>query len=114
MLVPISSPDELGLLIRAVRKHQKLLMDDVAGSASVGPVFVREVERGKETVQLGRVMRILAELGIELRADVPDEVKDTLSALKAKGIKPFTPRKKTVAAGGAAAAPNIAARQEKE
>lgn len=93
MLISIKSPDQLGLLIRAVRKYQKIRMDDIAGSAGVGPVFVREVERGKETVQLGRVMQILAELGIELRADVPDEVQDMLSALKAKGVKPFTPRK---------------------
>jgi transcriptional regulator with XRE-family HTH domain len=112
MLIPIHSPDQLGLLIRAVRKHQKIRMDDVAGSAGVGPVFVREVERGKETVQLGRVMQILAELGIELQADVPDEVRDTLSALKAKGVKPFTPRKKTAAAGRSALAPKTAAGQD--
>ena len=36
-----------------------------ACSAGVGPVFVREVERGKETVQLGRVLKLLSELGIE-------------------------------------------------
>lgn len=36
---------------------------------------------------MGRVMQILAELGISLRADVPDEVEDTLSALKTKGVK---------------------------
>ena len=108
MIVSIKSPDQLGLLIRAVRKHQKIRMDDVAGSAGVGPVFVREVERGKETVQLGKVMQILAELGVELQADVPDEVKETLSALKAKGVKPFTPRKKT------APAPKAAAVQEKQ
>jgi transcriptional regulator with XRE-family HTH domain len=95
MLVNIDSPSQLGLLIRAVRKHQKVRMDDVAGSAGVGPVFVREVERGKETVQLGRVMKLLAELGIELRADVPDEVTDTLVMLKLKGVKPYTPRKST-------------------
>lgn len=102
MLISIKSPEQLGLLIRAVRKHQKIRMDDIAGSAGVGPVFVREVERGKETVQLGRVMQILAELGIELRADVPDEVQDTLSALKAKGVKPFSPRQRTTAADRAA------------
>ena len=112
MLIPIKSPYQLGLLIRAVRKHQKIGMDDVAGSAGVGPVFVREVERGKETVQLGRVKQILAELGIELRADVPDEARDTLSALQAKGVKPFTPRKKTAATDRSALAPNIAVGQE--
>jgi transcriptional regulator with XRE-family HTH domain len=98
MLINISSPDELGVLIRAVRKHQKIRMDDIAGSAGVGPVFVREVERGKETVQLGRVMQLLAELGIRLRADVPDEVEDTLAMLKLKGVKPYTPRKRATPA----------------
>lgn len=103
MLINIQSPDELGLLIRAVRKHQKIRMDDLAGSAGVGPVFVREVERGKETVQLGRVIQILAELGIRLRADVPDDVEETLALLKRKGVKPFTPRKRTASATGTAA-----------
>jgi len=46
------------LLMRATRKQQKVRIDDVAGSAGVGPVFVREVERGKETVQLGRVLQV--------------------------------------------------------
>lgn len=105
MLISIKSPDQPGLLIRAVRKHQKIRMDDLAGTAGVGPVFVREVERGKETVQFGRVMQILAELGIELHADVQEEVQDTPSALKAKGVKPFTPRKRKTAGDGAAPAP---------
>ncbi|HAT30848.1 MAG TPA: transcriptional regulator [Janthinobacterium sp.] len=93
MFIDITSPQELGLLIRATRKHQKIRMDDVAGSAGVGPVFVREVERGKETVQLGRVMQILAELGIELKADVPDEVMPALALLRRTGVKPLTRRK---------------------
>ena len=104
MLITIESPDALGLLIRAVRKHQHIRMDDLARSAGVGPVFVREVERGKETVQLGRVMQILAELGIRLRVDVPDEVEGTLLALKRKGVKPFTPRKRAAPAPGRSAA----------
>ena len=57
-------------------------------------------ERGKETVQLGRVMKILAELGIELRADVPDEVEATLSQRKLKGVERYTPRNSASSAGG--------------
>ena len=93
MLVSITSPQQLGLLIRATRNTQKIRMDDVAGSAGVGPVFVREVERGKDTVQLGRVMKLLAELGIELKADVPDEVAPAFAHLKLVGVKPLTPRR---------------------
>jgi len=89
----IKTPQELGLLVRATRKQQKIRMDDVAGSAGVGPVFVREVERGKSTVQLGRVMKLLAELGIELRADVSDEVIPAFEHLKKVGVKPLKPRR---------------------
>lgn len=70
MLVNITSVPELGLLFRASRKNQPVRMDDVAGSAGVGHVFVRDVEHGKECVQFGRVMKPLTELGIKLKADV--------------------------------------------
>ncbi len=99
MQVKISSPQQLGLLIRATRKSQKVRLDDVAGSAGVGHVFVREVERGKETVQLGRVMRLLAELGIELNADVPQDVIPVLVALELAGVKPLKPRRRSPTSG---------------
>ena len=93
MIIPISTPQDLGLLLRATRKRQKLRMDDVAGSTGVGPVFVREVERGKPTVQLGKVMQLLAELGLKLQADVPAEVGPVFDALKKTGVKPLKPRR---------------------
>lgn len=93
MKIPITSPQELGLLLRATRKQQDLRMDDLAGTAGVGPVFVREVERGKATVQLGKVMQLLAELGIALHVDVPAEVGPVFEALKKTGVKPLKPRR---------------------
>lgn len=104
MQVMIHSPKTLGLLIRATRKTQHVRMDDLAGSAGVGPVFVREVERGKETVQLGRVLNLLAELGIELHADVPDNVLPAFEGLRRVGVKPLKPRrpKKPVPESGGA------------
>ena len=97
MLIKIQTPGELGLLMRATRKQQKVRIDDVAGSAGVGPVFVREVERGKETVQLGRVLQVLHELGIELKADVSDDVMAAFEQLKATGVKPLVLRKFSMA-----------------
>ncbi len=92
MIVKISSPQDLGLLIRAVRKHEKLRLDDVAGCAKVGHIFLREVERGKQTVQLGRVMQVLAELGIFLCADIQTEIQPAFESLKQTGVKPLKPR----------------------
>jgi transcriptional regulator with XRE-family HTH domain len=93
MQINITTVQELGLLIRATRKQQRIRMDDLAGSAGVGPVFVREVERGKETVQLGRVLKLAAELGVEFKADVPDDVAPEFLKLKQAGIKPLKPRR---------------------
>ena len=94
MKFPVKSPADLGLLARATRRSNRLRLDDVAGSASLGPVFVGDVERGKETVQFGRVLRLLEELGIELLADVPQAALDEIEKLKAKGVKPHKPRPK--------------------
>ena len=94
MKIKITKPQDLGLLIRATRKHQKLRLDDVAGSAGLGPVFVREVERGKETVQFGRVIKLLQELGIELSADVTDDVLANFEKLQVDGVKPLPPKRR--------------------
>lgn len=101
MNIRITSPRELGLAIRATRKTQKLRLDDLAGSAGVGHVFAREVERGKETVQLGRVMRLLAELGIELKAEISAAAAPEFARLQSVGVKPLRRRRsaKSPAAG---------------
>jgi transcriptional regulator with XRE-family HTH domain len=92
MKIPIKSVADLGLLARATRRSNHLRLDDVAGSAGLGPVFVGDVEHGKETVQLGRVLRLLEELGIELIADIPQTALTELQTLQARGLKPRMPR----------------------
>jgi hypothetical protein len=87
----ITSVRDLGLLIRATRKVQHVRMDDISGAS---PVFVREVERGKETAQIGRVLVLLRELGIHLYADVPDEADETVEQLRKVGVKPLAPRRR--------------------
>lgn len=72
MLIDIPDPETLGALIRATRKLQKVRMDDLAGTGG-SPVFVRDVERGKPTAQIGRVMRLMEELGIRLKAEASEE-----------------------------------------
>ncbi len=90
--IPIKSPQELGYLVRATRKTQHLLLDDVAGSAGVSHVFVRDVEHGKETIQFGRLLILLRELGIELRADVPIEAQKAFEQLSLTGLKSLKPK----------------------
>lgn len=72
MKISIDSVDALGDAVWAVRKARRLRQDDTAGAAGVSHVFVRDVERGKPTVQFGRVLQLLSELGIELCVDLPE------------------------------------------
>ncbi len=53
MKIQIKSVADLGMLARATRNSNHLRLDDVAGSANLGPVFAGDVEHGKEIVQLG-------------------------------------------------------------
>lgn len=92
MKIPIHTVADLGILIRATRRAHGLRLDDVAGSAKVGTVFAGDVEHGKATVQMGRVLQLLAELGIHLEADVPDRVLPAFEKLQQTGIKPRKPR----------------------
>lgn len=81
---PIDSTEELGLVLRAVRKNARVRQDDLASIAGVSKQFAVDVERGKPTVQFGRVLRLLAEMGIVLTADISDSVHAELERLRKK------------------------------
>lgn len=56
----------LGLLIRSERKAQGLTQEQLAGLTGVGVRFVRELEAGKESCQLGRALQVMAALGLSV------------------------------------------------
>lgn len=56
----------LGRAIRAQRRRAGLRQDELAALAGVGNRFVSELEHGKSTAELGRTLRVLAVLGLEL------------------------------------------------
>lgn len=94
MKVKIATPAELGLVIRAARRAQGLRLDDAAAFAGVGPVFTGDVEHGKETVQLGRVLRLLKQLGLEIVIEAPDAAAGELAALRSRGLRERKKRRK--------------------
>ncbi|MCD9006337.1 helix-turn-helix domain-containing protein [Luteimonas sp. XNQY3] len=73
MQVTLETPGQIGQWVRAVRKAQGLRQDDLAGLIGASHVFLGDVERGKDTVQWGRLFAALRELGIEVRLDLPIE-----------------------------------------
>lgn len=69
MLLEVSSVEQVGRTIRAMRKHSGIRQDDVSG---VSHMFLRDLEHGKETVQFGLVLKVLDELGIRMVLEVPE------------------------------------------
>lgn len=67
--IAITSPVQLGELLRRKRKAQRLTQGQVAEFCGVSVKFISEVERGKETAEIGKVLYLLTSLGIDLYAD---------------------------------------------
>lgn len=68
MRIAVTSVESMGVAVRAVRKVNALRQDDIP---NVSHVFLRDLEKGKETVQFGLVLKVLDELGIRLVLEVP-------------------------------------------
>ena len=66
------TPAGIGRIVRATRRAQALRQDQLAGAANVGPRFLSELEAGKKTAQIGKVLAVLAALGCELSIQSPD------------------------------------------
>lgn len=58
---------ELGALVRRKRKEVGVLQAEAAALAGVGTRFLSELERGKETAELGKALQVLERLGLEVR-----------------------------------------------
>lgn len=57
---------DIGNALRAERKRQRLSLERLSGLANVSMRFLSEVERGKPTAELGKVLKVLATLGLEV------------------------------------------------
>lgn len=57
----------IGQIIREERKVLGLRQDELSAASGVGLRFLVELERGKPTVQMSKVLNVLAALGCELQ-----------------------------------------------
>ena len=64
--VRVRSAKDLGAFVQTIRASQKMTQADIAGLANTGNRFIVELEDGKETVQLNKVLDVLSVLGLEI------------------------------------------------
>ena len=60
------SAGDLGAVTRAHRKRRGVSLDTLAGLGNLSPRFLSEFERGKETAEVGKVLKALRTLGLEV------------------------------------------------
>lgn len=60
----ITSSEELGALIHSMRKSQKITQEKLAAYSGVGIRFIKELERGKPTCEIQKVLNVLQMLGL--------------------------------------------------
>jgi HTH-type transcriptional regulator / antitoxin HipB len=62
----IKNADALASVIRETRKKHHLTQAELAGLSGTGLRFIHDLERGKPTVSLAKVLAVLAVLGLRL------------------------------------------------
>ncbi|TSK07817.1 MAG: helix-turn-helix transcriptional regulator [Geobacter sp.] len=73
----------LGTRIREARKEKNLTLRQLAEFCNVGIRFLSELENGKETVELGKVLLVLKRLNIELQVISTKELQKEVLHLNA-------------------------------
>ena len=68
----IRTTEELGQAIRAERKTLGLTQGDLAAATGVSLRFLSELERGRASAGVGRVLRVLEMLGLNVVLEGPE------------------------------------------
>jgi y4mF family transcriptional regulator len=61
-----ATPADIGAAIRKKRKEDGLTLVDAAALCGVGYRFMSDLENGKATVQVGKVLQVLTALGLDV------------------------------------------------
>ena len=78
----IKSVEDLGRLIRSLRKQKRLTIETVSGLGNLSPRFLSELERGKETAEIGKALKVLRTLGLEVVIQPRETREPTNTSLK--------------------------------
>lgn len=62
----IKDSNHLGVIVRDTRKEQQLTQQELAAAAGVGVRFVVDLEKGKSSCQIAKVLQVLQMLGIQV------------------------------------------------
>lgn len=64
-------PDEIAKMVHYYRKQSGLSQQELARLAGVGKTVIFDIEKGKETVQLNTLLKVLDVLNIKIKFETP-------------------------------------------
>ncbi len=67
-MIVIENIEVMGKLVKTTRRSQGLTQEQLAAACGVGRRFIIELESGKATCQVSKVIQVLTMLGITLHA----------------------------------------------
>lgn len=62
----VNNAADIGVCVRAQRKAQGATQPEFAALCGVGVRFISELENGKSTMEVGKVLKVLKCLGLQL------------------------------------------------
>jgi HTH-type transcriptional regulator/antitoxin HipB len=65
------TPAQIGELIRDTRRSLDVTQKDLALTSGTGLRFIIDLEKGKETCEIGKALRVLQTLGIKMKLTPP-------------------------------------------
>jgi HTH-type transcriptional regulator / antitoxin HipB len=65
------TPEDIGTLVRQTRKRLGVTQKELALTSGTGLRFIIDLEKGKQTAEIGKVLTILQTLGIQLTLTPP-------------------------------------------
>ncbi|HYF69073.1 MAG TPA: helix-turn-helix domain-containing protein [Ohtaekwangia sp.] len=68
-----STTASIGDFVKQTRKQLRITQRDLALTSGTGLRFIIELEQGKSTCQLGKVLTVLNTLGISIQLNAPFE-----------------------------------------
>lgn len=67
----IHTTKELSALVRSSRKAKQWTQAELAEKVGVKPLWISQFENGKDTAQIGLVLRTLRAVGVSLQTSTP-------------------------------------------
>lgn len=65
------TPEQVGKIIRSARQEMGVTQSDLALTSGTGLRFISDLENGKPTCQLGKVLTVVHTLGIRIELTPP-------------------------------------------